>query len=159
MYTLLLCLWLNIYSATAPLHKFYISITTIEFNEKESELEIVCELFIDDLEATLTDINGVKIKNSDANFKILLEKYTKQRFLILNKKNTIQPYNLIGYKIENDKIKIYLEALKQRLPYTLKVNNQLLTDNFTEQNNIVNITINQYKNTLLFNKDSKIQNF
>jgi hypothetical protein len=123
-------------------HKFYVSVTEIEYNEKAHSLQIISRVFIDDFEKLLQTRYAQSIhltKNGDS------EKVTDYIKKYLGQKMEVQldgkPYklNYIGKEYENDMLLFYLEV-----PYVpqfkkIGVKNAVLIDMFSEQKNLVHV--------------------
>jgi len=113
--------------AFSAAHKFYLSVTNIEYSEKSKALQITSRVFIDDLEA------------------LLLERYDFKG-----------NYDFIGKKYEDDLIICYIEVPELELSEhsSLTIQNDVLTDMFKEQQNIVHLKINNQKKSFVLVKEN-----
>jgi len=154
----LLFLFLPLMAFTSG-HKFYVSVTNISYSEKDSALQITTRVFIDDLENVLGERYGVQAhlatgKESDqANFYI--EKYLKAKFVLrINGKNAA--YRFLGKKYDNDLIVCYLEVADIDFPTlsSIEVQNEVLTDLYDEQQNIVHFKINGTRKSFVLVRDN-----
>ncbi|MEM7487151.1 MAG: DUF6702 family protein [Bacteroidota bacterium] len=124
------------------LHKFYVSVTNINYSEEDASFQITSRVFIDDLEAVLEeryDIDPELATQNEAKVADeYIEKYFKAKFAVeLN--GEITAYSFLGKKYDNDVVICYLELTDVDFS-TLKsisVQNEILTDMFEEQKNIV----------------------
>jgi hypothetical protein len=145
-------------------HPFYISLTEIKYNAKESSLEISQKIFWDDLEAELTELHKVKIDFLKPKDKADLDKKLKQYILqnneiLVNGKKA--ELNYLGYEIEEDAAWFYLEAKQIPRPKKVEIRNRILHKHFTSQQNIINFYLDKSpKSLILINvKDSGILTF
>ena len=141
-------------------HAFHTSVTEMNYNAKEKTMEVSIRIFTDDLESVLSSESGKKItiKDNDKN-EVLIEKYLRKHFMVTSSKRQIINYSFLGKEQQKDATWLYLE-----MPLNVSFNgstikNDLLVDAFSDQVNIINISINGEKKTLLFNQKSRINKF
>ncbi|UII76708.1 hypothetical protein LV716_02665 [Flagellimonas sp. HMM57] len=143
------------------LHKFYVSVTNINYSEKNASFQITSRIFIDDLEAVLEeryDINPELATQNEAKVADeYIEKYFRAKFAVaLN--GEIRAYSFLGKKYDNDVVICYLELTDVDFS-TLKsisVQNEILTDMFEEQKNIVHFKWkDQKKSFVLIRENNK----
>jgi hypothetical protein len=139
-------------------HKFYLSVTQVNYSEKEHSLQMTSRLFIDDLNSLILERYSI-----DAHFETkdqhplamqYLEVYFQKKFkLIINGKAL--EYQILGQKRDTDVVVFFIEAKDVYLNdiYELEVYNALLTDLFDEQQNVVHLKINNQKKSFLLMKD------
>jgi len=121
-------------------HKYYLSLTQIEYNKDHKSLEVIINVFMDDVELAINNEYDVdmrlttkeELKGVDEYFKKYLRNNLK--FFITNK--PIQ-YNFIGKEYEGDLVYFYLEIELKEDPLSLKVINTLLFDYFEQQQNVI----------------------
>ena len=155
-----LILFLPLLAFTAA-HKFYVSVTNISYSEKDDALQITSRIFIDDLEQVLKERYGIEADLSANNESELtneyLEKYLRRKFLVkINGEE--KTFDFIGKKYDNDILVCYLEVAKIDLPTvtSIEIQNEILTDLFDEQQNIVHFKINgKKKSFVLIKSDTK----
>ncbi len=155
-----LILFLSLMAFTVA-HKFYVSVTNINYSEKDDALQITSRVFIDDLEKVLEVRYGLKADLATDNESELadeyLEKYLRQKFVIeINGEN--RPFDFIGRKYDNDLLIYYLEVKKINLPSvtSIQIENEMLTDLYDEQQNVVHFKINgKKKSFVLVRSDTK----
>lgn len=142
-------------------HKFYVSVTNVGYSEKDDALQITTRIFIDDLEAILLERYDITTKLATENESKLadeyLEKYLRKKFQVqIN--GEPKTYDLIGRKYDNDVCVFYLEIAKIELPSvtSIQIQNEVLTDLFDEQQNVVHFKINgKKKSFVLLKSDTK----
>ena len=142
-------------------HKFYISVTNVDYSEKDKAVQIITRIFVNDMNAVLTERYGVESKlGTDRETKVdgeYLEKYLRTKFLVeINGKKV--SYNLIGKKYDTDMVILYLEVPKIELQKlsSIAVENEILTDLYDEQQNVVHFKIDgKKKSYVLVKSDTK----
>lgn len=134
-------------------HKFYVSVTQIDFVPNKKRVEITSRIFIDDLEKALEKrfkkkfylTSSREIENADA----LIQEYLKEKIKIsINKKS--QNIEYLAREVEGDVLIFYTKIAVSKKINTFEIFNSLLTDIYKEQQNIVHVNINSNKNSFLF---------
>lgn len=137
------------------IHAYYVSVSEIYHNPKNSSLEISTKIFIDDLEQAIRKYENSEITISDqgniAGTKSSLEAYLLDKFDILINKNPVEMH-MIGYELEEDAILCYIEIENVREVKTVDVKNSILCEIYDEQ---INLTHFQYKGQLKSLKTTK----
>lgn len=155
-FILLLCITLISFTSV---HKYYLSLTQIEFNNESKSVEVIINVFIDDIELALNDINSLDLqlntkkepKNSDIYFESYLKKHVK--FKIDNKEVTFQ---YLGKEYDGDIVFFYLEISDIESVQSIYINNQLLIKHFPKQQNLVKSKVNgKHKSELLTKENDK----
>ena len=147
--------------AFVTVHKFYISVTNVDYSEKDKAVQIITRIFVNDMNAVLTERYGVETKlGTDRENKVdseYLEKYLRAKFVVEINGKTV-PYNFIGKKYDTDMIILYLEVPKIELKNlsNIAVENEILTDLYDEQQNVVHFKIDgKKKSYVLVKSDTK----
>lgn len=156
----LLILLLPLFAFTTA-HKFYVSVTNVNYSEKDDALQITSRIFIDDLEAVLKeryDLDAnLATENESKMADMYLEKYLRAKFIIeINGAN--RTYEIIGRKYDADVCIFYIEVVELNLAEvkTIQIENEMLTDLFDEQQNVVHFKINgNRKSFVLLKSDTK----
>ena len=123
-------------------HKFYVSVTEIEHNEKNQTLQVISRVFTDDFENVLKTRYdpairlGEKVETPGVNAHI--EKYLTQRFAV-EVDGTPLKAKFLGKEYENDMILFYIEIPNVKEMKKIKVKNTLLLDMFEEQKNLIHV--------------------
>ncbi len=155
----LLILVLPLLSFTA--HKFYVSVTNVAYSEKDDAIQITSRVFIDDLDAVLLeryDIEGkLGTEEESESANAYLEKYLRKKFQFYINGEEVN-YTFIGKKYDTDVCIFYLEVPKINFPAvkSIEIQNQVLTDLFDEQQNVVHFKIKENKKSfVLIKSDTK----
>jgi uncharacterized membrane protein len=137
------------------IHKYYVSLTEIEFVEKEQSIQIILSIFIDDLELTLNkDNNKTLALGSNKEVENVDDYYLKylQNNLKVIVNNQLQDFNYIGKKYEEDVVRFYLEISNIKSLNTFEILNTILLRDFPEQQNIVKIKVAKFNKTFYLDK-------
>lgn len=145
--------------AFVPSHEFYLSVMHIDYSEKDDALQITARVFIDDLERAIEERYGERTQlateSESVNANALVEKYLRARFgLEIDGRPTEIDY--LGKEYDTDMAVCYLEVPKVGLTKvkTVRVRNEILTDVFDDQKNIVHFKINGKKKSFLLVKEN-----
>lgn len=140
-------------------HKYYISLTQVNYSEKEGSLQITSEYFIDDIELALEQRHGktldlaTKIEKKEA--QAFLEAYILQKFQVkVNGESKVMTY--LGREYEYDKVFIYIEIENVGDIESIEVSNRVLFDTYEEQQHYVKIKVGSLRKTMvLFAENDK----
>jgi len=145
--------------AFVGVHKFYLSVTNIDYSEKDKALQITSRIFIDDFEKVLQERYDFEAKlateseSQDAD--AFIEKYLKAKFAVATNGKAV-PYTFIGKKYDTDVVVCYIEVPKIDLAEieSIQIENEILTDLFDEQQNIVHFKIDGKKKSFVLVKSN-----
>ncbi|WP_313790953.1 DUF6702 family protein [Allomuricauda sp. SCSIO 65647] len=155
----ILALALLLSLAFTEAHKFYVSVTNVNYSQKDDALQITSRIFIDDLENVLEeryDVNPELATKKEAEWADeYIEKYMKTKFSLQLDEETI-PFEFLGKRYDNDVVICYLEVPRVNLSTrrSITVQNEVLTDLFEEQQNIVHIKIAGKKKSFVLIKEN-----
>lgn len=120
-------------------HKFYISTTTIEYEEEFGTLQITSQLFIDDIEALLRKYEAELrlAPDSDAQridklFELELKRYFRIKF-----DQEWVDFTFLGREYKNEILQCYLEVQVPETSQSLILQNRMLFELFEEQQHII----------------------
>ncbi len=147
-------------------HKFYLSVTEVNYSEKDQSIQMLSRIFIDDLESVLEERYEKEFNLStseelkDANQYI--ERYLKSRIgLEINNKNLT--FSFLGKEYDNDVVKCYLEVSNVDLDTikSIKITNTTFFEFFEEQQNIIHFKFEKHKKSFILIKgnDKGVLNF
>src|SRR5690554_2872150 len=139
----------------ASAHKFYMSITEMQYNEESSYLEIIIKLFTDDIEKALE-------QNADSSIFLgtpkespltddLLQDYLKKHFSIKNEQKVT--INFLGKEVDKNYTWVYLEVPNFNPEIEYEIKNSLLIDLFDTQANRINYYYKEETHSLNLHKD------
>lgn len=142
--------------AKANPHKFYTSITQIEYNRKTQSYEIIMNVFVDDWEKALSEIYQKPIRADHSEIEAFSMQYLESCFVLKYKEKKLG-YKMIGIEQEKDILKIYLELPHKWMEKGLLIKNDCLIREFDGQVNIVNILQQSETKTLIFKSIQQFQ--
>ena len=136
-------------------HKYYISLTDINYSDTEKAIQIITNVFIDDIEKAINKRFNID-SNIDSNQEITNITYYYKEYLKNNIHFTIngekKQFTYLGNELEGDLIFFYLEIKQIEDLKEIVVENTILVDQFENQQNIIKV---KNGNT----RKSKILNF
>ena len=138
--------------AFTAVHKYYVSVTQIDFLPEKQSVQITSRIFIDDLEKLLRERYDEKItlatKNELPIVDTYIEKYLKGKLKIkINNKEV--SLNFIGKQYDTDIVKCYLEIEGVKAIESIEISNQVLFDIFSDQQNIIKTKINSQQKSII----------
>ena len=146
------------------LHKFYVSVTEIEHNSEAQTLQIISRVFTDDMENLLKTRSAEELyltKNEEhPSADKYLQKYLSQK-LEVEVDGEQYPLKYIGKKYDNDMLIFFIEVEKVSSVNRILVRNEVLTDLFPDQKNVVHVEVRDQTKSLLLSRseESGILNF
>ena len=131
-------LLLSIFSffSFTSLHKYYISVTQIEYIQEKQSVQIISRIFIDDLEKALRhnyDENITLDENKEADsINGYMEEYVNNNLVISINKEPAQ-LQFVGKEYDGDIVRFYLEIIDVEEVKDFDVSNKMLFDVCTDQ--------------------------
>lgn len=154
----LLILMLPLFAFTT-MHKFYVSVTQMNYIEESGELQITSRIFIDDLEKLLRERfdDSITLAGQDEPDIVdsYIEKYLAQKIqVVINGEERTAKF--LGKEYEDDIAICYLEISDIASINTLEVTNTVLFELFEDQQNIIRTKINgKRKSIILIQENDK----
>jgi Domain of unknown function (DUF6702) len=150
--------------AFTTVHKFYVSVTQVEYVKEKQSVQIIARVFIDDFEELLRkryDENiTLNVSKDESAIDTYIKKYLFAKIQIeIN--GDFKKLKFLGKEYEDDIMYCYLEITDIERIDSFKITNQLLFDVFEEQQNIVKTKINSKSKSFMLtpNNDSGVLNF
>ena len=136
-------------------HKYYMSISHIEYVKKQKALQMVLRIFVDDLQLEINTINNSHIelatdrepKNADS----IYNAYLKKHFEVAVNDSKIN-YSYIGKEYKEDIAIFYLEATNIASIENIKIDNSVLCRSFPYQENIIKLNIHEKHKTYILDR-------
>ncbi len=136
-------------------HKYYISLTEIEYKEKTQSVQMIMNVFIDDIENAINKDYNVdlqlttkdELKKVDELFFNYLQKHYKVKINDTNK-----TYRFIGKEYDGDIVYFYLEIENITNIKTIEIQNDVLINHFPEQQNLIKTSIKKARKSLFLDK-------
>lgn len=139
------------------IHKFYVSVTQINFAQDKKTIQITSRIFIDDLNNALEKKHKKKfyigsIKETDEEIQ-LLKNYLNENFSIkVNSK--LKPTVYLDKEVEDDVIILYQVIRDVPKVNALEIKNTLLFDFLPEQQHIIHTQVLTKKQSALLTFDN-----
>ena len=138
-------------------HKFYLSVTQMEFDADKNRITAISRVFVDDLEETLRQRYDVHLAlgtdREDAMASFYISRYVEQK-LIVEMNNHPLKFTFAGFTYQNDQIVLLSEfSVIPSDEYEIKVTNALIADAYSEQQNLVHFRMNQKKQSEVLTKE------
>lgn len=153
-------LWYSV----SKIHKFYVSVTQIDYVAEKQSVQIITRVFLDDLEDALSARSGEAIRipadEKNTQFDVQIKEYLSSKIQVsINGKAA--KINFIGKSLDLDMMIVYLEIPKVESIKSINIQNSMLIELFEEQQNIIRTNINQIKKSfiLIAQERSRMLNF
>jgi len=156
---LLVILVLPLLSYTTA-HKFYVTVTQVNYIKEKQSVQIISRIFIDDFEELIRQRYDEDItldaSKEEMQIDFYIERYLQEKMQIkIN--DSIKKLVFIGKEYEDDIIYCYLEIENIKAIKSFEITNQILFDLFDEQQNIVRTNINsKNKSFILISQNDKV---
>ena len=151
---LLLLVALPLLSFTA--HKYYLSLTQINYKNEAKAVQIIINVFMDDIELALNKDYDIDLqlttKRELENNDIYFEKYLKNK-LNFKVDGKAKNFNYLGKEYDGDLVFFYLEIENINEVNSIDVSNQLLLEHFPEQQNLIKSKVGKKNKSVLLTKD------
>ncbi|KOY52592.1 DUF6702 family protein [Polaribacter dokdonensis] len=151
---LLLLVALPLLSFTA--HKYYLSLTQINYKSEAKAVQIIINVFMDDIELALNKDYNIDLqlttKRELENNDIYFEKYLKNK-LNFKVDGKAKNFNYLGKEYDGDLVFFYLEIENINEVKSIDVSNQLLLEHFPEQQNLIKSKVGKKNKSVLLTKD------
>lgn len=149
---------LLLFTTTAStVHKFHMALYQINYDSEKKMLQITSRLHIEDLNKALEKKYKKKITIENENSsseEVLLKEYLTNRFSI-KVNGQVKHLNFLSKEIEDDELVIYSNIKNIAKINTLEIQNTVLIECFSDQQNMINVTVlGEKKSFLLTNSVS-----
>lgn len=138
-------------------HKYYLSLTQITYNSEKKSVQIITNIFIDDIETALNKDYIIDLqlttKNELKDNDIYFEKYLKEK-LRFKINNFAKKFNYLGKEYEGDLVYFYLEIENIEALNTIEITNKILTNHFPDQQNLTKTKVGKKHKSFLLTKEN-----
>ncbi len=145
----------SLFISSYTFHKYYLSLTDIQYNKTNKSLEIITNVFMDDIELELNKKYNVNLQlTSPQQYKktdSLFQNYFKEKLKFTIDQEP-KAFNYIGIEFEGDLVFIYMEINNVTNPKQFEISNTILLQNFEDQKNIVKVKLNNKRKSDILNK-------
>ncbi|WP_369049228.1 DUF6702 family protein [Tenacibaculum sp. UWU-22] len=145
-------------------HRYYVSLTQIQYSEKDKSLQIIMNVFMDDIEVALNKEYKIDARLTDKdevkNINTYFTKYINEHLKITVNNKPVS-YNFIGKEYDGKIVYFYLEIENITDVKTIGIENDVLTAYFPHQKNLIKSNIKGEHHSLLLtkNNDKGLLNF
>lgn len=138
-------------------HKFYVSITKVEYVAETESLQIITQFFLDDIEEVLQkryreDVSLGTTKETKQDVE-LLERYILQKLIILVDGNPVT-LDYLGIEYDIDMVKSYIEVVGVKDFKKIEFEFKALTEVFPEQQNIIHFKNSKKRKSVVLDIDN-----
>jgi len=153
----LLLLIVPLFAFTA--HKYYLSLTQIEFNNSKNSIEVIINVFIDDIETALNEIHSKnfkfdtkdELKDTDTYFK----QYLQKNIAFKVDEKPVE-FEYLGKEYDGDIVFFYLEIKNIERVTKIEIENSLLVKHFPEQQNLVKSKVNKKHKSIMLTQKKQV---
>jgi len=150
----LLLLIIPLFSFSA--HKYYLSLTQVTFKPASKTVQVIINVFMDDIETALNKDNNIDLQLSTKkelqNNDIYFENYLRNT-LQFKINNTSRAFNYLGKEYEGDLVYFYLEIENISKVSSIEVTNKILLKHFDKQENLIKSKVGTSNKSVLLSKD------
>ena len=138
-------------------HKYYLSLTQINFSPKSKSVQIIINVFMDDIETALNKDYDIdlqlttekELKGNDVYF----EKYLNEKLHF--KVNTIdKKFNYVGKEYEGELVYFYLEIENINAVDQIAISNKILVKHFPKQENLIKSKVGKVNKSVLLDAEN-----
>ena len=139
-------------------HKYYISLTQIEYVTEQKSLQIITSVFIDDYELALQksfdpeiQIDKITKNKLDSLSAIYLKKH-----LVIEINNRMVKQSYITSELDQDEIFFYVEGKDVERFKSMSIDNDILMEIYSQQENIIKTKVDgKFKSKIVTVKNPK----
>ena len=157
MKTYLVAIWLILTSSfyESSDHEYYVSVTELTYAEEKQSVQIISQVFIDDLEQLLRERYNPNIilatDNEPKNYEALIADYYQKKLEVVVNGKPVN-FKYIGKVYDTDIIKSYLEIENVSGIKDISVSNTMLFEILPEQQHIIRLKIYEKNKSFLLTK-------
>lgn len=133
-----------LYSLFFLLHPIHISVSEINYSEKDKALQITSRIFIDDLELSIRaerkedELDILQPKNGLTTEKMVSDYVLKHMAVKLDGK--LQKLKFLGMELEEPALICYIEIENVKKFKTIEVRNDIIMETHEDQSSIIHVT-------------------
>ena len=161
---LVLILGILVFTSFTTVHKYYVSITQVEYVQEKQSIQIISRIFMDDLEQLLRKRYNEEITLDNGQDETLINQYIKKYLLTkieieVNSEEFVPKF--IGKKYDGDIVHCYLEIENIKSINQFSIKNKVLFDVFEDQKKVIRTKINNKPKTFVLTaqNDKGLLNF
>jgi len=144
--------------SAAAMHKFHMALYQIDFAPEKKMLQITSRIHIDDLNKALEKKHNKKMSIGDekqsSEESLLVKEYLMANFSI-KVNDQLKPMIFLSQEIDGDELICYYTIKGIAKINALEIYNSILTEVFTDQQNMVNSNVSGGKKSFILTKTIK----
>lgn len=150
--------------AFASVHKYYISVTQVDFIEEKKTVQITSRIFIDDFESLLRERYDEQITLAEAkeheSVDLYMERYLREKIKIKINEAEVN-FSFLGKEYDGDIMRCYLEIVDIESIKSIQIINKVLFDLYDEQQNLIKFKMNSKQKSFILTSqnDKALLNF
>lgn len=144
------------------LHPIHVSVTEIDFDQKDKALEIMMRVFIDDLELSLRntlnqpELDILSPKNGVTTDQLVAD-YLKDHFKIALDNKPQKP-TYLGHERESEALILYIQVSNVAQWKTITIRNDIIIATHNDQSNLVHVYVNDKVKSLRLTRNTPEDN-
>jgi len=133
-----------LYSLLLFLHPIHLSVSEINYSEKDKALQITSRIFLDDLELSIQnelnerDLDLLNPGQGRTTEQVINDYVAKRLIIKLDGKN--QKLNFLGFEREDPAVICYIEIVNVKKFKTIEIQNDVIMETHHDQSNLVHVT-------------------
>lgn len=153
-----LVLFLSVSFTSFSIHKFYVGVFQVDYKSDKKQFQITSRVFIDDIEKALETkykkkLNLATSKESTESSALIAEYFIEKFKISVNNKS--QEIILLTREYEDDVLICYHTVAYSGKLKSVTIYNSILTELFSDQQNLLHTNINSNKKSFLFTNTNK----
>lgn len=139
------------------LHKYYLSVTDVEYNAEAKSVQLITRIFYDDLEDVLNERYDKNFILSDRSDQEEIDNYLKKYLtskIKIRVNDELKKLQFVGKEYEDDYVVCYIETSRVDSITKFEIENELLIDLFPEQKNMIHTKIYKRQKSFLLTRES-----
>ena len=145
--------------AFSGFHKYYISVTEVDYIKDKQSVQITSRIFIDDFEKVLRERYNENVvlagKEETKEVNKYIETYLRSKIRVRINDHDMNLI-FIGKEYDIDIIQCYIEIQNVKQINSIEISNEVLFDSFEDQQNMIKTKINSKQKSFLLNQNNKI---
>jgi hypothetical protein len=148
------------YSFLLFLHPIHLSVSEINYSEKDKALQITSRIFLDDLELSIRnqrkqpDLDLLE-PASGLTANQLISEYLLKHFTV-KLDGKIQKLSFLGFEREDPAVICYIEIENVKKFKTIEVKNELIMETHVDQSNLIHVTYKGPVKSLRLTRDKSM---
>jgi hypothetical protein len=147
----------------AAKHPLFVSVTEMNYNVADKNLEISCKIFTDDFEKTLSSVYHTKVDLSSPAYRSEADKLVKdyiKNHLQLKLDNKAVTLEYVGFEKEMDATWSYFQVSNTAIaPKKIDIMNSILYESYDKQMNLMHVSVGGNRKSTKLNYPDKQASF